>query len=166
MLSDSGKTRHMTTEPDPHTINAMWRVTDLAWSYLARRPDRVAACLTGLDANQLEHVQAWQVCEHDAVFGDLREPDLEVRDIDAVASLAPADTELAVMMAVHKVARGETGLALALMDLSVADHIHALAICTTVMLLRAHGQAEALDQIAAAAAQYEARGWPRPYAID
>lgn len=42
--------------------------------------------------------------------GELGEPSVSVRELDSVAALAPMETELAMMTAVHRVAAKEVGL--------------------------------------------------------
>ncbi|GAB2580328.1 hypothetical protein GCM10027168_11460 [Streptomyces capparidis] len=70
---------------------------------------------------------------------------MSVRQLDGMGALAPLGTELAMMTAVRRDAMGETGLTKAVEGLVPLDRVHAIAICTAVMLLR-----------------YEEMGYPRP----
>ncbi|MGW5680171.1 hypothetical protein ACWEV4_34805 [Streptomyces sp. NPDC003860] len=45
------------------------------------------------------------------------------------------------------------------------DRIHAVTICTVVMLLDAFGRTEAVRRLDDQAAEYEHRGYPRPYTL-
>ncbi|WBB60297.1 hypothetical protein O7599_33070 [Streptomyces sp. WMMC500] len=74
--------------------------------------------------------------DHDKRFGELGEPSLTVRQIRAVAGLAPVETELAVTTALHRITTGDRGFPQALEALEMRDRIHALAIWTAVMLQR------------------------------
>ncbi|MFK8906224.1 hypothetical protein [Streptomyces sp. YS-3] len=155
----------MASGNDPQRVEAMWRAADLARSYLTQDRARIAACLTGLESDQLERVLAWAAISHDAVFDELGEPSMPLRLIDAVAALAPTETEFAATAAVRRVAAGEVGLARAVTDLPLADQAHAITICTAVMRLEAHGRARALEQIDAQTREYERMGHPRPYTL-
>lgn len=79
----------MSKPDDPYLIEAIWRAADLTRAYLVRNRAQVAACLSGLDANQMERVLAWLILDHDALFDDLGEPSMSVRELDAVVALAP-----------------------------------------------------------------------------
>ncbi|MDN3029316.1 hypothetical protein [Streptomyces sp. S.PB5] len=59
---------------------------------------------------QVEHLLAWQVLEHDMLFGGLREPSKSVPVLDAVAALAPADCEFVMTTAVREAVAAGTGL--------------------------------------------------------
>ncbi|WP_445520931.1 hypothetical protein [Streptomyces sp. NEAU-174] len=155
----------MTEPDDPRLIDAMWRAADLTRAYLVQDRVQVATCLTGLDTSRLERVLAWLILEHDRLFGELGEPSMAVRELDAVAALAPLETELAMMTAVRRVATEETGLTAAVEGLEPLDRIHAIAICTAVMLLEARGRTTALKQLDAETVRYEQMGYPRPYTI-
>lgn len=152
-------------EPDAQTVESMWRAADLTRAYLAQDRAVVQECLAGVDTDALDHVLAWLSLDHDALFDDLGEPSMSVREIDALAALAPLDAEIAVTTTVHRVASGETGLLAALEDLGRRDQIHAVAICTAVMLLEAVGRADALKMLDEDTAEYVRRGHPRPYTI-
>ncbi|WP_329404380.1 hypothetical protein [Streptomyces melanogenes] len=153
----------MTEPDDPRLVDAMWRATDLTRAYLAQDRSRVAACLVGLDMERLECVVAWLACEHDLLFERLGEPSMGVRELDAVAALAPPETEFATTAAVRRAK--ETGLLRAVEDLALLDQIHTLAVCTVVMLLEAYGRARALERVDADTAEYERRGYARPYPL-
>jgi hypothetical protein len=71
---------------------------------------------------------------------------MSVRELDAVAALAPVETELAMMTAVHRIAARELGLTRAVEGLAPLDRVHAIAICTVVILLEAFGRTAALDR--------------------
>jgi hypothetical protein len=143
----------------------MWRAVDVTRAYLARDRAGVAACLTGLDTGRLEYVLAWVVLRHDELFETLGEPSMGVREIGAVAALAPPEAEFATTTAVHRVAARETGLARAVEGLALVDRVHTLAVCTVVMLLEAVGHATALERLDEEAGEYERMGYPRPYTI-
>lgn len=143
----------------------MWRAIDLTRAYLAQDRAQVEACLTGLDADRLELVLAWLILNHDELFDRLGEPFMAMREIDAVAALAPLETELAITTAVRRVATKETGLLRAVEGLAPLGRIHTIATCTVVMLLGAFGRANALEQIDEDAVEYERKGYPRPYTI-
>ncbi|MFE4664537.1 hypothetical protein ACFRI7_11775 [Streptomyces sp. NPDC056716] len=153
----------MTEHDDPWLIDAIWRAVDLKRAYLI--PDRVqvAACLAGLDSSRLERVLTWLVLDHDILFCDLGEPSMSVRELDSVAALAPLETELAMMTAVRRVAAKETGLTGAVEGLALLDRVHAIAICTAVMLLEARGRTAALVWLDGETVRYEQMGYPRPY---
>ncbi|MFD7667813.1 hypothetical protein [Streptomyces sp. NPDC059788] len=152
-------------DDDPWMVDAVWRASDLTRAYLTQDRARVAGCLAGLDTGRLERVLVWLVLEHDELFDRLGEPSMAVREIDAVAALAPVETELAMTTAVRRVAAKEAGLTRAVARLPPLDQIHAIAICTVVMLLEALGRSRALDQLDAETAHYERMGHPRPYTI-
>ncbi|GAU70698.1 hypothetical protein SSP35_22_00010, partial [Streptomyces sp. NBRC 110611] len=95
----------------------------------------------------------------------LGEPSMSVRELDAVAALAPLETELAMMTAVRRVATKEMGPTGAVEGLAPLDRVHAIAICTAVMLLEARGRTTALKQLDAETVRYEQMGYPRPYTI-
>lgn len=86
-----------------------------------------------------------------------------VRNLNELAALAPPETEFATATAVRRVAAGETGLTRALEDLALPDCVHAIAICTAVMLLEAHGPTGALKHLDEQAAAHEREGRPRPH---
>ncbi|WJV51745.1 hypothetical protein [Streptomyces flavofungini] len=151
------------TKNDPWLIEAIWRSADLTQAYLVQDRVQVAVCLEGMDTVRLERVLMWLVLEHDALFDELGEPSMLVRQLDAVGALAPPETELTMMAAVHRVAAGEKGLTAALEGLALPDRVHALAVCTVVMLLDALGRTKALEHLDAQAARYEQMGHPRPY---
>ncbi|MYS40165.1 hypothetical protein GTY23_02640 [Streptomyces sp. SID5998] len=155
----------MTQQRDPQLVDAMWRAADLKRAYLTQDRGKVAACLKGLDTSQMELVCGWLVLDHDQQFEDLGEPSMTVREIYAMATLAPLDTEVAVAAAVQRVREGETGIAGAVDDLALPDQIHAIAIETSVMLLEAFGRAGALQRLDAEALRREQTGYPRPYSI-
>ncbi|MFK8907776.1 hypothetical protein [Streptomyces sp. YS-3] len=155
----------MASEDDPQLVEAMRQAADLTRSYLTQDRARIAVCLIGLESDQLERVLAWAVISHDEVFDQPGEPTMSLRLIDAVAALAPAETEFAATAAVRRVAAGEVGLTQAVADLAPADQTHAITICTAVMRLEAHGRARALEQIDAQTREYEQMGYPRPYTL-
>lgn len=150
------------TPPDEQMLTAVWRAMDLTRAYLTEDRAQVAECLTGVDSSDLEGVMAWVGLEYDAHFDALGEPMMSVRELDAAAALTPPETELAVTTAVRRVAKGKAGLIEAVADLELLDQVHAIAICTTVMLCEAHGRPEALRQFDAQAASYQQMGYPRP----
>jgi hypothetical protein len=150
---------------DPQLIEAMWRAADLTRAYLAQDPTQVAGCLTGLDTDQVEHFLAWLVLDHDALFEELGEPSLGVRNLTELAGLAPPETEFATTTAVRRIAAGEAGLARAVEGLALPVRVHAIAICTAVMLLEAYGPTRALEQLDNQTAAYERKGYPRPHTI-
>ncbi|WP_381805355.1 hypothetical protein [Streptomyces niveus] len=154
------------TQPDaPCLIDAMWRATDLTRAYLTEDRAQVAGCLAALGTDRLEQVLAWLVLTHDQHFDTLGESSMGLREIDAVAALAPPEVEFATTTAVRRVAARETGLVRAVDDLGLTDQIHAIAICTVVLLLEALGRTTALEQHNEEAASYERMGYPRPYTI-
>ncbi|MEV6549202.1 hypothetical protein AB0M57_10875 [Streptomyces sp. NPDC051597] len=155
----------MASRDDPQLVEAMWRAADLVRFYLTQDRARIAACLTGMESDQLERVMAWAAISHDEVFGELGEPSMSLPLIDAVAALAPTETEFAATAAVRRVAAGEVGLARAVTDLALADQAHAITICTAVMRLEAHGRVGALEQVDAQTREYEQMGHPRPYTL-
>lgn len=153
------------TTDDPWLVDAMWRAVDLRVAYLSQDRARVVTYLAGLDDTRLERVLAWMSVHHDEIFEQLGEPSLTVREIETVAALAPAEVELAVTTAVRRVAAGKTGLARTVSELAPLDSIHALAICTVVMLLEAVGRTGALESLDAETAEFRRVGQPRPYPI-
>ncbi|WP_406186189.1 hypothetical protein [Streptomyces sp. NBC_01006] len=155
----------MTELDDPWLIDAIWRAADLTRAYLVQDRVQVATCLAGLDTSQLERVLTWLILDHDALFGALGEPSMSVRELDAVAALAPLETELAMTTAVRRVATKETGLTGAVEGLAPLDRVHAIATCTAVMLLEARGRTTAVAQLDAETVRYEQMGYPRPYTI-
>ncbi|OSZ59272.1 hypothetical protein OQI_17045 [Streptomyces pharetrae CZA14] len=155
----------MTERDDPWLIDAIWRAADLTRAYLVQDRIQVATCLTGLDTTRLERVLTWLILEHDALFDALGEPSMSVRELDAAAALAPLETELAMMTAVRRVATKEMGLTGAVEGLAPLDRVHAIAICTAVMLLEARGRTTALEQLDAETVRYQQMGYPRPYTI-
>ncbi|MEU1129544.1 hypothetical protein ABZ383_06705 [Streptomyces sp. NPDC005900] len=152
----------MTETEDLPLVHAMWRAADLTRAYLSHDRGQVARCLAGLDIPQLERVLTWLILDHDALFGELGEPSMSVRELDGMGALAPLETELAVMTAVRRVATGEMGLTEAVESLVPLDRVHALAICTAVMLLEARGRSAALESLDATTARYGQMGYPRP----
>ncbi|MGP3979022.1 hypothetical protein ACTWQF_34425 [Streptomyces sp. 8N114] len=70
---------------------------------------------------------------------------------------------MATTTAIHRVAAKEATLLQAVEDLTLVDRIHAIAVCTVVMLLEALGRAQALQWLDKETAGYERRGHPRPY---
>ncbi|MYV99937.1 hypothetical protein [Streptomyces sp. SID3343] len=88
-----------------------------------------------------------------------------VRELDAVAALAPPETEFATTTAVHRVAAGETGLAGAVEGLALVGRVYTLAVCTVVMLLEAFGRATAPERIDEQVGEYERTSHPRSYPI-
>ena len=156
----------MTDAGDRVTVDAMWRATDLTRAYLARERAVVEGVLAGVDADVLDGVLAWLILDHDDLFEELGEPSMRVRGLDAVAAMAPAEAEFAVTTAVRRVASGESGLLAAVKGLDRrVDHIHAVAICTAVMLLEAVGRTDALRKLDEYTVEYVRRGHPRPYPI-
>ncbi|MFD8609536.1 hypothetical protein [Streptomyces sp. NPDC059631] len=155
----------MTQQRDPQLVDAMWRANDLRRAYLDRDRARVAACLAGLAPGQIERVCGWLILDHDALFRELGEPPLTVREIYATATAAPLDTEVAVAAAVQRVTAGETGIADAVDGLALLDQVHAIAIQTAVILLEALGRDGALERFDTMALEYERMGYPRPYPI-
>ncbi|MEU2730611.1 hypothetical protein ABZ650_23140 [Streptomyces griseoviridis] len=155
----------MTEPDDPWLIDAMWRAADLTRAYLAQDRGQVVTVLTDPDTGLLERVLTWLVLEHDALFDELGEPPMPVRELDATAALAPLETELAMMTAVHRVARRESGLAAAVEGLRPIDRVHAVAICTAVLLLETHGRTAALQHLDVETVRYEQLGYPRPYTV-
>lgn len=146
-------------------VDAMWRSADLTRAYLVRDRARVAAVLAGLDDDGLDHVLTWLVLDHDALFDGFGEPFLSVREIGALAALAPVEAELAVTTAVRQVAAGTTGLARAVAMLDPVHRVHAVAISTAVILLDAQGgPAGAVAWIDNETARYKRLGHVRPYA--
>ncbi|MEU3566860.1 hypothetical protein AB0E96_00290 [Kitasatospora sp. NPDC036755] len=146
------------------TVDAKWRGVDLARAYLTGNRVRVAACLEGLDTERLECVLALLAFSYDDLLGDLG-PFMKVSDLDKVAAVAPLETELATMTAVHRIAANEVGFAEAMTDLGLVDRIHALAICSVVMLLGAFGHAGAVAHLDKVAATCERMGYTRPYTL-
>lgn len=67
--------------------------------------------------------------------------------------------------AVRRVATKETGLPGAVEGLAPQDRVHAIAICTAVMLLEVRGRAAVVERLDAENARYEQMGYPRPYTI-
>lgn len=155
----------MTDTDDPWLVDAMWRATDLTRAYLTPDRARVAACLTELAGDRLDRVLVWLILDHDALFDRLGEPSMAVREIDAVAALAPMEVEFATTTAVCRVAAKEARLAQAVEGLAPLDRVHAVAICTVVMLLDALGRTTALEQLDEETVKYERMGHPRPYTI-
>ncbi|WP_018569208.1 hypothetical protein [Streptomyces sp. PsTaAH-124] len=153
----------MTQPSDPLLVETIWRAADLTRAYLAQDRARVAACLVGLDSGLLDRVHDWLILDHDQLFQQLGEPTMTVSRLKATAALAPAEIEFATSTAIHRVAAGETGLALALESLGQLDRIHALTVCMAVMLLDAYGRGGALAEIDEMTAGYEERGFLRPY---
>lgn len=149
-------------EEDPRLIDAMWHAADLTRAYLGQDRAGIAACLAGLDVVGQEHLLAWLILNHDAVFDDLGKPDMSVREMDAVAGLAPPGFEFATTTAVRRVAAKETGLVQAVEGLELAERVHAIATCTVVMLLGTVGRAAALQHLDGETAGYERMGYPRP----
>ncbi|RGD59423.1 hypothetical protein DR950_17930 [Kitasatospora xanthocidica] len=146
-------------------VDAKWRGIDLARAYLTRDRVRVAACLEGLDTERLECVLGLLAFSYDDLLGDLGEPFMKVSDLDKVAAVAPLETELATTTAVHRVAAKEVGFAQAMTDLGLVDRIHALSICSVVMLLGAFGHAGAVAHLDEEAATCERMGYLRPYTL-
>lgn len=146
-------------------VDAVWRAADLTRAYLAQDRARVADGLTDLDTGRLERVLAWLILTHDDLFDTLGEPSMSVREVKAVAALAPPETEFATTTALHRVAAEETGLTKAVESLAPLDRVHAIAICTVVMQLEAFGRTTALEQLDKETAEYERMGHPRPYTI-
>ncbi|MGW8452459.1 hypothetical protein [Streptomyces niveus] len=153
----------MTDTDGGSMVDAMWRATDLTRAYLSGDRAGIAGCLTGLGTDRLEPVVAWLVLTHDEHFDTLGEPSMGMRAIDAVAALAPPEVEFATTTAVR--AAKKTGLVRAVEGLRLMDQIHAIAICTVVLLLEAHGRTTALEQHDRETAAYERMGHPRPYTI-
>jgi hypothetical protein len=143
----------------------IWHAADLARAYLAQDRAHAAARLMGLDTSRLELVLAWLVLDHDAHFDELGEPSMSVRELDEEAALAPVETELAMMTALRRIGAKELRLTRAVEGPALSDRVHAVAICTVVMLLEAFGRIAALDRVADAAARYERMGYPRPCTI-
>ncbi|MFF8447733.1 hypothetical protein ACF06Q_08530 [Streptomyces leeuwenhoekii] len=152
----------MTEPEDPRLIRAMWQALDLTRAYLSQDRGQVARCLAGLDITQLERVLAWLILDHDALFDELGEPPMSVRELDRMGAHAPLETELAMMTAVRRVATGKTGLTEAVEGLVPLDRVHAIAICTAVMLLEARGRSAALESLDVATMRYKQMGYPRP----
>ncbi|MGS2591113.1 hypothetical protein [Streptomyces hebeiensis] len=155
----------MTAIGDPRVVEAMWRATDLTRAYLAQDRVQVAACLTDLDTDRLEHVLAWLLLDRDGLFDMLGEPSMAVGEIDTVAALAPPEIEFATTTALRRVAAKETELLHAVKGLALLEQIHAVAICTVVMLLGALGRVTALEKLDAETVEFERMGHPRPYTI-
>ncbi|WP_031045616.1 hypothetical protein [Streptomyces sp. NRRL F-5650] len=155
----------MTHPSDPLLVDAMWRAADLTRAYLAQDRSQIAACLRDLDTSLLERIAGWLVLDHDQLFVRLGEPTMSVSRLKDAAALAPAETSVATSTAIHRAAAGETALTHALEGLALPDQIHALTICIVVMLLEAHGRTNALVEINHMTADYEQRGYPRPYLI-
>ncbi|MFC8450227.1 hypothetical protein [Kitasatospora sp. NPDC057223] len=156
----------MTDAGDRVTVDAICRAADLTRAYLARERAVVEGLLAGVDGGVLDGVLAWLVLDHDDLFAELGEPSMPVRGFDAVAALAPAESQFAVTTAVRRVASGDAGLAAVVEELGRReDQAHAVAICTTVMLLEAVGRTEALRILDEDTAQYIRRGHPRPYTL-
>jgi hypothetical protein len=150
---------------DPLLVDAIWRASDLTRAYLDQDRAQVAACLTGLDTDRLERVLVWLGLDHDRLFDTLGEPSMAVRDIYAVAALAPPEIEFATTTAVRRVAAKESTLLQAVEGLAPLDRVHVIAINTVVMLLDTHGRAKALELLDEDALEYERKGYPRPYTI-
>ncbi|WP_329558899.1 hypothetical protein OG711_08105 [Streptomyces uncialis] len=108
---------------------------------------------------------AWLILNHDELFDNLGEPSMSVREIDAMAALAPMETEFATTAAVRRLATGEVGLTRAVEGLALEDQINTLAICTTVILLEGYGRDHALKHVEAETAEDDRRGCPKPYTI-
>ncbi|CQR61811.1 hypothetical protein [Streptomyces leeuwenhoekii] len=151
----------MTEPEDPRLIHAMWQALDLTRAYLSQDRVQVARCLAGLDISQLERVLTWLILDHDALFDELGQPPMLMRELGRMGALAPLETELAMMTAVRRVATGE-GLTEAVEGLVPLDRVHAIAICTAVMLLEARGRSAALESLDAATMRYKQMGYPRP----
>ncbi|MBT2423421.1 substrate-binding domain-containing protein [Streptomyces sp. ISL-22] len=83
--------------PEDISVIAMWRVADLTRACLAQDRAQVAACLAGLGTDRVERVLAWLILNHDELFDELREPSMAVREVDAVAALAPLESDFALM---------------------------------------------------------------------
>nr|BFD90938.1 hypothetical protein KitaXyl93_22980 [Kitasatospora sp. Xyl93] len=161
-LRESGRDGGVTEIGHPWMVDAKWRGIDVVRAYVTRDRAQVAACLEGLDTGRLEFVLALLVLSYDDLLGDLGEPPMNVRDLDQVAALAPPESEFATTAAVRRVAAREVGFAKAMASLCFLDRIHMIAVCTTVMLLDAHGYAGALAYLDEEAATCERKGYPRP----
>jgi hypothetical protein len=155
----------MTAPDDPWMVDAIWRATDLTRAYLDRDRALVAACLTGLDTARLERVLSWLSLDHDDIFDMLGEPSMGMRTIDALAALAPPEIEFATTTAVRRVAAKEVGVVDALEALALLDRVHALAICTAVLLLEGLGHSKAREHLDEYTADYERMGHLRLYTI-
>ncbi|AEW92990.1 MULTISPECIES: hypothetical protein [Streptomycetaceae] len=155
----------MTNPDDPQLIEVMWRATDLTRAYLAQDRTSVTACVADLDTERLERILVWLILDHDNIFDNLGEPSMEVREIDAVAALAPPEIELATTMAMRRVAAGEMGLGRAVESLAPLGRVHAITICTVVMMLDALGRTTAVELLDHAIAEFERTGYARPYTI-
>lgn len=75
------------------------------------------------------------------------------------------EIKFATTAAVRRVAAKETGLTQAVEDLAPLERVHAVAICTVVMLLVGLGRTTALERLDDKAAEYEQQSYPRPYLI-
>ncbi|WP_166682813.1 hypothetical protein [Streptomyces aquilus] len=99
-------------------------------------------------------------------FGDLGELSMPVPVpvpvLDAVATLAPVDCEFVMTTAEREGVTADTGLSGWLVKSPMAAQIHALTVCTVLMLL-AHGRYGALAFVTASAEDYVRRGFPRLY---
>ncbi|MFC8449143.1 hypothetical protein [Kitasatospora sp. NPDC057223] len=156
----------MTDAEDRATVDAMWRAADLTRAYLAEDRAMVEKILAEVDTDALDSILAWLIISHDELFDGLGEPSLSVRGFEAVAALAPPESEFAVTTAVRQVASGEIGLHAAVEDLGRReDQIHAVAICSTTMLLEAVSRTDALQMLDKDTAEYVRKGHPRPYTI-
>ncbi|WP_405021344.1 hypothetical protein [Kitasatospora sp. NBC_00070] len=143
-------------------VAAMWRAADLTRAYLTEDRAAVGKCLAGVEADGLDRLLAWLVLDHDWFFTELGEPAVPVLLIEAMAALAPPESEFAVTTAVRRVASGETGLAAAVEGLHhCVDQVHAVAVCTVVMLVEAFGRAGALDLLDGDAAEFVSKGYRR-----
>ncbi|MFX4293580.1 hypothetical protein [Streptomyces bohaiensis] len=144
------------------TVEAMWRALDLLRPYLGRDRAGVAATVRGLSGDQEQHLLAWLVLDRDALAEELGMPAMELAQADAVASLAPAEAELAVTTVLRRVTREGVSFVEAVADLAPVNRVHALAVRIAVMLLEAYGSEGAQAHLDAAGARYVRHGHPRP----
>ncbi|MEU4352902.1 hypothetical protein [Streptomyces sp. NPDC023838] len=86
-----------------------------------------------------------------------------MRGIDAAAALAPLETGFATAEAVRRAK--EAGLACVVEGVALLDQIHTVAVCAVVTMLEAYGRAGALERVDADTAEYERRGYAKPYPL-
>ncbi|MER5494272.1 hypothetical protein [Streptomyces sp. NPDC002490] len=136
----------MTTH-DLMVVDTMWTAAKLNRAYLSQDSTRIATCLDEAkrDVHHLEHVVVWCSLQHDDLFAELGEPSMSSRALTVTAALAPPEVEFAVTTALRRVA--EIGLRRAVGALDLSHQAHALAICSTVLMMEAFGRTEALKRL-------------------
>lgn len=152
------------TEDDPQLSEGIWRAIDLTRAYAVGDSEAVARHLAGLDTAMLELVFSWLVLRYDDAL-ELMDSTMEVRQINAVAALAPPEHEFAVTTATRRIADGECGMKDAVAGLPLLDRIHAMAVYTVVTIQQQLGSVGALEFLDAAAQRATELGMPRPYEL-